>query len=238
MRLAAGGAQSWSGDRTAASPDPKRWMRSDGGRRTHVHAGDALGARGRRRHRRRKLHGACAPIGPDGMELAEEDLGENRFRIFPPRLGEHVRARPTGPWAPGDSSESLGGRPQPAPWRPAGAGLHGGGSWTPCRRTRCAVRSSPAPTVSGRTSRAVLAEAGYYRNLFSPRPSSASSLPSGPMPDCGRKYASAVKLPAPVAAFDDDPTGTQSVAGVHVLHRPHPEDLDRLLGSGDARSIS
>ena len=37
-----------------------------------------------------------------------------------------------------------------------------------------------------------------------------------------------------VVAFDDDPTGTQSVAGVHVLHRPHPEDLDRAFGSGDA----
>ena len=36
-----------------------------------------------------------------------------------------------------------------------------------------------------------------------------------------------------VVAFDDDPTGTQSVAGVHVLHRPRPEDLDGALQSGD-----
>jgi len=35
-----------------------------------------------------------------------------------------------------------------------------------------------------------------------------------------------------VVAFDDDPTGTQSVGGVHVLHSPRPEDLDRAVGLG------
>jgi uncharacterized protein YgbK (DUF1537 family) len=45
----------------------------------------------------------------------------------------------------------------------------------------------------------------------------------------GRREASR----ACVVAFDDDPTGTQSVAGVHVLHHPRPEDLDRALESGE-----
>ena len=36
-----------------------------------------------------------------------------------------------------------------------------------------------------------------------------------------------------VVAFDDDPTGTQTVAGVNVLSRPRPEDLRLALQSGD-----
>jgi uncharacterized protein YgbK (DUF1537 family) len=35
-----------------------------------------------------------------------------------------------------------------------------------------------------------------------------------------------------VVAFDDDPTGTQTVAGVQVVYQPSPEELDRLLQSG------
>ena len=36
-----------------------------------------------------------------------------------------------------------------------------------------------------------------------------------------------------VVAFDDDPTGTQTVAGVRVLSRPGPEDLHLALQSGE-----
>lgn len=36
-----------------------------------------------------------------------------------------------------------------------------------------------------------------------------------------------------VVAFDDDPTGTQTVAGVRVLNRPRAEDLHQALRSGD-----
>ena len=36
-----------------------------------------------------------------------------------------------------------------------------------------------------------------------------------------------------VVAFDDDPTGTQTVAGVNVLSRPRPEDMRLALQSGD-----
>lgn len=36
-----------------------------------------------------------------------------------------------------------------------------------------------------------------------------------------------------VVAFDDDPTGTQTVAGVRVLSRPGPEDLRLALQSGE-----